>query len=131
MKTIDELRDVVRKEANKNVLLCITSSIGQNMGIMEMDRIFDKYAFHRGDQNKPFAMLRNTFREAAREVELITQENELKKSYAIQLEIYQELEKEYNWVLDAIDDETIAKREMVFLEMIQNKMKGLENDIKI
>ena len=125
MKTIDELRDVVRKEADKNVLLCITSSIGQNMGIMEMDRIFDKYAFHRGDQDKPFAMLRNTFREAVREVELLTQEKELKKSYAIQLEIYQELEKELNWVFDSPDDEIKDKRELVFAEMIQDKLKEL------
>ena len=125
MKTIDELRDDFRKEAEKNVLLCITSSIGQNMGIVEMDRIFDKYAFHRGDQDKPFAMLRNTFREAVREVELITQEKELKKSYAIQLEIYQELEKELNWVFDSPNDEIKDKRELVFAEMIQDKLKEL------
>ena len=93
--------------------------------IMTMDRIFDKYAFHRGDQDKPFAMLRNTFREAVREVELITQEKELKKSYAIQLEIYQELEKELNWVFDSPDDEIKDKRELVFAEMIQDKLKEL------
>lgn len=126
MKSINELRDDFRKEAEKNVLLCITSSIGQNMGIMEMDRIFDKYAFHRGDQDKPFAMLRNTFREAVREVEMLTQEKEQIKFKAIQLEIYKELEKELNWVFDASEDDvTSAKRLIVFAEMIQDKIMEL------
>ena len=93
---------------------------------MTMDKIFDKYAFHRGDQDKPFAMLRNTFRDAVREIETITQKNELNKFHAIKLEIYQEIEKEFNWIFDAPDDEIKAKRELVFAEMIQDKLKELE-----
>lgn len=94
--------------------------------IMTMDKIFSKYAFHRGDQDKPFAMLRNTFREAVREVEMLTQEKEQIKFKATQLEIYKELEKELNWVFDASEDDvTSAKRLIVFAEMIQDKIMEL------
>lgn len=110
MKSVDELQ-------------CVLNTVGDDMGIMVIDTIFNKYAFHRGDQDKPFAMLRNTFREAVREVELATQYSMLIKFKAIQLEIYQELEKELNWVFDSPDDEIKDKRELVFAEMIQDKLK--------
>ena len=68
-----------------------------------MDAIFNIHAFHQGDCEKPFAMVRSDFREACRDIEKATH-NELLNKYSNTLsKVMKNLGWENKYAIEIID----------------------------
>ena len=104
MKTMEQLRAEYRKRDTKLAYQILLSTIEGNMEIRVIDHIFDTHAFHKGDCEKPFAMVRSDFREACRDIEKATH-NELLNKYTNTLsKVMNNLGWENKYVIEIIDE---------------------------
>ena len=74
------------------------------MDAKKKEQIFNDHAFHKGDCEKPFAMVRSDFREACRDIEKATH-NELLNKYTKTLsKVMKDLGWENKYAIEIIDE---------------------------